>query len=91
MCWKKCLRKQNLTNLDTALKPSDISKDKRLGYIPAAVDRACANLDRVLRVMKKARNDSLACSMDWDVISFEEVADEINAKDREQFFTASFC
>ena len=29
--------------------------------------------------MKKARNDTLACSMDWD----EEVADEIDTKDRE--------
>jgi len=73
----------NAATANTALKPSDISKEKRLGYIPAAVDRACANLDRVLRVMKKARNDSLACSMDWDVISFEEVADDVDAKNRE--------
>lgn len=52
-------------------------------YIPTAVDRARANLDRISRVMKKARNDTLACSMDWDATSFEEVADEINTKDRE--------
>ena len=51
---------------NTALKPSDVSKGKGLGYIPAAVDRACANLDRISRVMKKARNDTLACSMNWD-------------------------
>ena len=42
------------------------------------LDRACANLDRISRVMK---NDTLACSMDWDATSFEKVADEI---DREQ-------
>ena len=62
------------------MKPSDVSKGKGLG---AAVDRHCANLDRISRVMKKARNDTLACSIDWDATSFQEVADEIDTKDRE--------
>ena len=73
----------NAATANTTLKPSDVSKGKGLGYIPAAVDRACANLDRISRVMKKARNNTLACSMDWDATSFEEVADEIDTKDRE--------
>ena len=33
--------------------------------------------------MKKARNDTLAYSMDWDATLFEEVADEIDAKNKE--------
>lgn len=70
----------NAATTSTALKPSNVSKGKGLGYIPAAVDRACANLDRVSRVRKKARNDSLACSMDWDVTSFEKVVDEMELK-----------
>ena len=79
----------NAATSNTALKPSDVSKGKGLGYIPAAVDRACANLDRISRVMKKARNDTIACSMDWDAASFEEVADEIDAKDKEHGSTFS--
>ena len=63
------------------MKPSEVSKGKGLGYIPAAVDRACANLDRISRVMKKARNDTLLCSVGWDVTSFEEVADDIDGED----------
>ena len=38
-------------------------------------------MDRISRVMKKARNNSLACSVGWDVSSFEEVADDIDAND----------
>ena len=33
----------NAATANTTLKPSDVSKGKGLGYIPAAVDRACAN------------------------------------------------
>ena len=79
----------NAATSNTALKPSDVSRGKGLGYIPAAVDRACADLDRISRVMKKARNDTIACSMDWDAASFEEVADEIDAKDKEHGSTFS--
>ena len=74
---------QNAATANTTLKPSDVSKGKGLGYILAAVDRACANLDRISRVMKKARNNTLSCSMDWDATSFEEVADDIDTNNRE--------
>ena len=57
---------QNKATANTTLKPSDVSKGKGLGYILAAVDRACANLDKISRVMKKARNNTSSCSMDCD-------------------------
>ena len=56
---------------------------KGLGYIPAAVDKACASIDKISKVLKKARNNSLSCSVGWDVTSLEDVADDIDVKDEE--------
>ena len=39
---------------NVTLKPSEISRSKGLGYIPAAVDKASANMDRISNVMCKA-------------------------------------
>ena len=73
----------NAAKANVTLKPSDISRGKGLGYIPAAVDKACASMDKISRVMKTSRNNSLSCSPSWDVTSFEAVADDIDARDEE--------
>ena len=45
-----------------SLKPSEVSRGKGLGYIPAAVDTTSANMDRISSVTSKARSNSVLCS-----------------------------
>lgn len=52
-----------------------------MGYIPAAVDKASANMDRISNVMCKARNNSALCNAKWDIALFEKLADEIDEGD----------
>jgi len=63
------------------LKPSEMFRGKGLGYIPAAVDTAFANMDRISSVMCKARHNSTLCNSKWDITSFEKMADDIDEKD----------
>ena len=61
---------QSAAVANVSLKPSEISRGKGLGYIPAAVDRASANMDRISNVMCKARNNSALCNAKWDIAIF---------------------
>ena len=72
---------QSAAVANVSLKPYEICRDKGLGYIPAAVDTASANMDRISSVMCKARNNSALCNAKWDVASFEKMADGIDEKD----------
>ena len=64
-----------------ALKPSEVCRGKGLGYIPAAVDRASASVERISSVMSKARNSSTLCNNKWEIALFEKVADGIDEND----------
>ena len=66
---------------NVTLKPSEISRGKGLGYIPAAVDRASANMDRISTAMSKARSNSALCNSKWDITMFEKMADDIDKED----------
>ncbi len=74
---------EDITNAaarNSALKPSEIAQGKGLGYVPGVVDKACANLERVSRITKKAREPS----KDFDVLTFELVADQADRCDIQQ-------
>jgi len=47
---------------NSCLKPSEVCMGKGLGYIPAAVDKASAGVERISSVMKKACKSSALCS-----------------------------
>ena len=64
-----------------SLKPSEVCRGKGLGYIPAAVDRASASIERISSVMSKARSSSALCNNKWDIASFEKMADCIDEND----------
>ena len=71
---------QSTAIANVTLKPSEVFRGKGLGYIPAAVDRASANMDRISNVMSKARSGSL-CNSKWDITLFEKMADNIDEED----------
>jgi len=50
---------ENVQNANVSLKPSEVSRGKGLGYIPAAVDPACAHMERLSSVISKARSKSI--------------------------------
>ena len=68
-----------LTNV--SLKPSEVCRGKGLGYIPSAVDKASASVERVSSVMSKARSSSALCNAKWDIASLEKMADNSDEKD----------
>lgn len=72
---------QNAAVANVTLKPSEMCRGKGLGYIPAAVDSASANIDRISNVMCKARNNSALCNAKWDITLFEKMADDIDKED----------
>ena len=62
-----------------------------MGYIPAAVDRASANMDRISNVMCKARYNSALCNAKWDIALFEKMADDIDEGDISHGSINSYC
>ena len=55
----------------------------KVGYVPGVVDQACTNLKKVSRIVKKAREPS----MDFDVLKFESVADQVDECDIKELCT----
>jgi len=52
---------EDITNAaarNSALKPAEIAQGEGIGYVPGVVDQACTNLERVARIVKKARQPS---------------------------------
>ena len=70
---------QSAAVANVSLKPSKVSRGRGLGYIPAAVHTASANMDRISTVMSKARSNSVLCSTKWNIASFERIVDEKDA------------
>ena len=65
---------------NNALKPAEIAQGKGIGYVPDVVGQACTNLERIARIVKKARQP---CT-DFDALTFESVADQADKCDIEQ-------
>ena len=66
-----------------SLTPSDIQTGKGIGFIPAAVDGASSHLGKISRIVSKTRQQSPLLSHKWSVEDFENIADEIDATDKE--------
>ena len=82
---------QSAAVVNVSLKPSEISRGKGLGYIPAAVDRAYANMDRISNVMCKAQNNSVLCNAKWDIALLEKMANDIDEGDVSHGSNYSYC
>ena len=66
-----------------SLRPSDILTGKGVGFIPPAVDGASSHLGKISRIVNKARQESPLLSHKWSIEEFENIADEIDATDKE--------
>ena len=62
-CWQEDMQSAAIANV--TLEPFKMSRVKRLGYIPRAVNRASANMGRISNAMCKAWNNSI-----WNFIFF---------------------
>ncbi len=74
---------EDITNAaakNSGLKPTEIAQGKGVGYVPGVVDKSCANLERVSRIVRQARETS----KEFDVLSFESVADHIDSCEVQQ-------
>ena len=62
-----------------------------MGYIPAAVDKTSANMDRISNMMCKAQNNSALRDAKWDIALFEKMADGIDETDVSHGSNYPYC
>ena len=71
------------TKLNPNLKPTDVASGKALGYVLGSVDKAGVHLGRISNVMKRAKMSSHQ-EQNWDVTSFESLADSVDTEEQQR-------
>ena len=66
-----------------SLTTADITCGKGLGFLPAAVDGASCNSDRVSLAVKRAKVKTGLTEKHWSPLDFEEVANSIDREDND--------
>ena len=76
----QCVREKISKAVQTnpALSPTDISCEKRLGFIPSTVDGASSHSGKLSLEIKKSKHKNGLLDHNWSPMKFEEVADEVD-------------
>ena len=72
------------------LKPNQMAKGIGLPCIPGSVDEASNHIGRLAREVKKGRQMT-SCGSNWDIATFESIADTLDTNDDVAISSKSRC